>query len=376
MRATSSQRGLSLVAAVTLAGLASAGTTALSAQEAMQGWHHRHHRHHHQQGLVLEEQGSFAFGGRVLTDALDSTLHCDHGYAEFQIPRHARKLPLIMWHSTSTKTWTSTPDGQEGFQDIFLRRGYAVYIIDLPRQGRASNGCVNTTYEANPGQDQTTFRNWRLGVWELPGSPTYFPNSQIPRDTAFLNQVLRARYPDNENFEDTDSVEAASVAALLEESGPATLMTHSGSGRYGWLTALETSAVRGIVSFEPVVTVFPTGELPPPIEGGFPPLEVPLADFQKLTRIPILVVFGDFLDRLPLWTAAFANAQAFVEAINRHGGEAQLVHLPDIGITGNSHIMMLEPNNVEVANVVSRFLREHRLAERGDHTEDKDVATH
>jgi hypothetical protein len=360
---------LSLTASTTLAALVGLGTTDLSAQEAM---------HRRNQGnprpIVIQKQGSFAFGGTVITDALDSTLHCDHGYAEFQIPRHARRLPLIMWHSTSTKTWTSTPGGQVGFQDIFLRRGFGVYIIDLPRQGRAGNACVNTAYTANPGQDQTTFRNWRLGVWELPGPPTYFPNSQTPRDTAFLNQVLRARYPDNENFEDTDSIEAASVAALLAKSGRATLITHSGSGRYGWLTAMVSPKVKGIVSFEPVVAVFPTGELPPPIEGGIPPLEVPLADFEKLTRIPILLVFGDFLDRLPLWTAAFANAQAFVEAINRHGGDAQLVHLPEIGITGNSHIMMLERNNVEVANVVSRFLHEHGLAEPGDHDDDKAVA--
>jgi hypothetical protein len=373
MRATtSSLRGLGLAATASLAVLVYSGTTHLSAQEAMHRQHHRHHAHH-DAGLVLAEQGSFAFGGRVLTDALDSTLHCDHGYTEFQIPRRARELPIIMWHSTSTKTWTSTPGGPVGFQDIFLRRGYGVYIIDLPRQGRAGNGCVNTTYTADPGQDQTTFTNWRLGVWELPGPPTYFPNSQTPRDTAFLNQVLRARYPDNEDFEDTDSVEAASVAALLEKIGPATLFTHSGSGRYGWLTALATSDVKGIVSFEPSVNVFPPGELPPPSTRI--QLEVPLADFMKLTRIPILVVMADFLDINQTNIDRLANGRAFVEAVNRHGGDAQLVHLPEIGITGNSHIMMLEQNNVEVANVVSRFLSEHGLAKRGDHADDKAVAT-
>jgi hypothetical protein len=323
--------------------------------------------------IALQRQGSFAFGGREITEAgTDSTLHCDHGYTEFQIPVDARRLPIIMWHSTSTKTWTSTPGGPVGFQDIFLRRGFAVHIIDLPRQGRASNACVETVYTPNPGQDQTTFANWRLGTWEPPGPPTYFENSQTPRDTAFLNQVLRARYPDNEDFEDTDDVEATSVAALLQKIGGAILFTHSGSGRYGWLAALESAKVKGIVSFEPSVYVFPEGELPPP--NTRETLEVPLDEFRKLTRIPILIVFADFLDVRQASLDAMTNGLAFAEAVNRHGGDAELIHLPDLGIHGNSHIMMLERNNKELANVVSRFLRQKGLDQRRD--SENDVATH
>ena len=41
-------------------------------------------------------------------------------------------------------------------------------------------------------------------------------------------------------------------------------------------------------------------------------------------------------------------AKQFVEAINRHGGDAVLVHLPEIGIKGNSHFLMQEKNNKEI----------------------------
>jgi hypothetical protein len=323
-----------------------------------------------QEPIVLQRQGSFAFGGTEITEpATDSTLHCDHGYTEFQVPVDARRLPLIMWHSTSTKTWTSTPGGPVGFQDIFLRRGFAVYIVDLPRQGRASLGCVETIYTPDLGRDQRTFIGWRLGTWELPGEPTYFPNSQTPKDAAFLNQVLRARYPDNEDFEDTDEKEASAVAALLEQIGQATLMTHSGSGRYGWLTAIRSAKVRGIVSFEPGY-VFPEGETPQEWTG----LVVPLTDFRKLARIPILVVLGDFLENEAGMTRR-ANGRAFVEALNRHGGDAELAYLPELGLHGNSHIMMLERNNRDVANVVSRFLRVKGLDVRRTQSENA-AATH
>jgi pimeloyl-ACP methyl ester carboxylesterase len=370
MRATTrSLRGLSLAATASLAVLAGSGRAL--AQEAEHGKGHR-------RPIVIEKMSAFAFGGTVLTEeATDSTLHCDHGYAESFIPPNARNVPLVMWHSFATSTWQSTFDGRDGFQQIFLRRGFPVYLIDLPRQGRAGNGCVSTTYTPDIGRDQRSFTVFRYGVWNPPAPPQFFPNVQIPtNDPEFLNQLTRARYPDNEDFEDTDSVEVAAVAALLEKIGPATLVTHSGSGRFGWLTAIESENVKAIVSYEPVTFVFPAGELPPPIAGGSEQLEVPLAEFQKLTRIPLQVVYGDFLDRHPLWVASFASAQAFVEAVNRHGGDAQLLHLPEIGIVGNTHFLMGDLNNREVANLLSQFLREKGLAERGGRAADKDVATH
>lgn len=354
MRATTrSLKGLSLATAA-LAVVLGWGTGDLSAQGKGAT-----------QAIVLAEQGSFAFGGTVISGINDSTLHCDHGYTEYQIPAGARDLPIIMWHSTSTKTWTSSPGGPQGFQDIFLRRGFAVHIVDLPRQGRAGFSCVATTYTPQIGRDQRTFVSWRLGTWNLPGPPMLFPNSQAPRDPEFVNQILRARYPDNEGFSDTPVVEAGAVAALLDRIGGATLFTHSGSGRFGWLTALRTSKVKGIVSFEPSVNVFPTGELPPPSVTA--QLEVPLAEFRKLTRIPILLVMGDFLNINAANVARLANGRAFVAALNRHGGNAQLLHLPEVGITGNSHVMMLERNNVEIANLVSQFLEKNGLAKRGRH---------
>ena len=327
--------------------------------------------------LVIEAQGGFAFDGTVITDPAGSgnTFHCDHGYAEYQIPSNARDLPIVMWHSTSTKTWTGdraagTPDG---FQEIFVRRAFPVYIIDLPRQGRGGDSCLSTSFTPTIGRDQRTFESWRQGVWAPPAPPMFFPNSQAPHTPDYLNQLLRARYPDNEVFPDTDSLEAGSVAKLLERIGPAILFTHSGSGKRGWLTAIQSPNVKGVVSFEPSIEVFPPGEVPGPGTGGAAQLEVPLADFRKLTQFPILIVFGDNIDapvpRIQAsWPAALAHARAFVASVNSHGGNAQLIHLPDIGIFGNSHLMMLELNNIEVADVVSRFLREEQLDKQEGHS--------
>ena len=89
--------------------------------------------------LRVEEQGSFDVGGTVLTDSLGRTFHGDHAYVFYQKPVDARRYPLVFAHGVGqfSKTWETTPDGREGFQNIFLRRGFATYLVDQPRRGNA-----------------------------------------------------------------------------------------------------------------------------------------------------------------------------------------------------------------------------------------------
>ena len=331
--------------------------------------------------LVLKEQGGFSFGGKVDINAAGESRHCDHGYTRFSIPTNARKLPIFMWHSTHVKTWESNPSfmgGHQAFQDIFLRRNWGVYIFDPPRQGQASYGCFAPDYVSDwsqPGQDRS-FISWRLGTW-VPGGPyTFFPGSRMaPLGGAeLIDQILRARYPDNEHVPGAYEVQVAAVVKLLDKTGPAILFTHSGSGRPGWMTAIASRKVAAIVDFEASVYAFPTGQAPP---GSTGQMEVPLADFLKLTKIPIVVIHGDFLDRVPSGPPRLSNSLAFVEAVNNHGGNAKVIVLPDIGIHGNSHVMMLEENNVQIADIVSKWLKKNRLDKGGkDNRHDDDDDDH
>ena len=56
-----------------------------------------------------------------------------------------------------------------------------------------------------------------------------------------------------------------------------------------------------------------------------------------------------------------AMARQFVEAVNRHGGDATLVHLPEIGIKGNSHFLMQEKNNDEIMKLALAWLKKKGL---------------
>jgi len=54
-------------------------------------------------------------------------------------------------------------------------------------------------------------------------------------------------------------------------------------------------------------------------------------------------------------------AKKRAEAINRHGGDATVMHLPEVGIHGNTHSPFSHLNNVEVADVLSKWLKEMGL---------------
>jgi hypothetical protein len=338
--------------------------------------------------LVIKKQGSFFVGGTVITapgtfDPINptpagQTFNGDHAYAQFQIPLNARNLPLVMWHGAgqSGKTYESTPDGREGYQTIFLRRGWAVYILDQARRGRAARSTETFTITPTPGE-QGTFVTWRLGIW-----PNLYPNSQFPSGPAALEQFFRQMTPSTGGGDllRTGDYQANvdAVSALFAKIGPAVLITHSASGGLGWLTGVQSPNVKAIIAYEPSEFLFPEGELPPPTApaGVFPSLfgtAVSGADFAKLTKIPIQLVYADHIPTSPspipglqFRLAMITRGRLFVEAVNRHGGDASLLHLPEIGIFGNTHFAMSDLNNLEIADLLSDYLREKGLDKRGN----------
>ena len=326
--------------------------------------------------LVIQEQGSFAVGGTVLQNPgvydpikrtpAGQTFHGDHAYVFYQVPLNARKLPLVFLHGAGqfSKTWETTPDGREGFQNIFLRRGFGVYLLDQPRRGDAGRSTVPVSITPTP-DEQFWFDTFRVGVW-----PEYFPGVQFPRDAASLNQYFRQMTPNTGPF-DTGLISDA-VVALFDKVGPGILVTHSQGGGPGWLTAIKSENTRAVISYEPGSGfVFPSGEVPAPMPSAAGTLEavgVPLQDFMKLTKIPIVIYYGDYIPAQPSlnpgqdgWRVRLAMARLWADAVNRYGGDVTVVHLPEIGIHGNTHFPFSDLNNVAIADVLAKWLKEKGL---------------
>jgi len=309
--------------------------------------------------ITIQKQGSFAVGGKVLGDE-PRTLHCDHGYVDYQIPVNPRRFNLVMWHSAAATAWLNRWDGGEGYQSIFLRRGFPVYIWDGPQVGRANWGCTEHTYKPATGRDQGNFTAWRFGA----KYPEFFEGTQFPKDDKEAwNQASRARYLE---FDTLDNVQLQSDAAakLFDKIGPSVALTNSAGGLRAIVTALKTNNMAGIVMYENVGYVYPQGEGPGGPVNGFGPIEVPLEEFKKLTKVPMQMVWGDNIEKAGNYANSYKLSVLFAEKVNKYGGKARVLKLTDVGLKGNTHIPFADMNNVAVADLLSKFLAENGLDKR------------
>ena len=154
------------------------------------------------QPLVIKQQGSFMAGGTVVSTPgvfnpmsptpAGQTLSGDHTYVQFEIPQGSTKQnAALMWGSFVGNSWETTPDGREGFEQIFLRQRWSVYVADRPRMGRAARTTVGQTITPTAG-DQGSFIQFRLGI-SRPDSFNLHPaRSSLPAQPRLINSGVGA----------------------------------------------------------------------------------------------------------------------------------------------------------------------------------------
>ena len=327
--------------------------------------------------ISIQEQGRFTVGGKVKTsegtytpipksiadrkggafwdaynasiEAGGQTLHGDHASVFYQIPVKAKKNPLVFLHGYGggVQTWQTTPDGREGFDTIFLRKGYSIYLIDQPRQGSASKTTEKYEIKAVP-DEQFWYAQFRIGVYPNMNKGVAFPADKESQEQFFRSMTTSTGAFDLNLITD-------SMVKLFEKIGKGIFITHSAGGAVGWMTAIKSDKVTAVVSYEPGAFPFPEGEVPEKIESRFgdvAPMVVSKEDFKKLTKIPIIIYFGDFIPEQldgtqggEQWYIRMKLAQQFVETVNKYRGKAELVHLPKVGIKGNTHFIFSDLNN-------------------------------
>lgn len=344
-------------------------------------------------GITIQREGTYdnkKFGGWASPIEQGQSYRADHAIVSYQIPAKAKNAPLLFIHGYggSGLCWEMTPDGREGFSTLMLRRRYPAFVIDLPGRGRAGKTSATTTL-APKADEMLWFDIWRLGEY-----PNYHSDVQFPKDAETLDQFFREMTPDVSAHNMKTDLDAIRVAvnkanALAERyvkntksSTPASmqaqtakngviLVTHSAGGFPGWLSAINNQNVKAVVSYEPGGYVFPEGEVPDPmpsLTGTASGVPIPMEQFRRLTEIPIVMYFGDYIpeevtDKLggENWRVRLQMARKFTESINRHGGNSTLVELPKLGIKGNTHFLMSDLNNGQLADLFDKWLREQKL---------------
>jgi hypothetical protein len=311
--------------------------------------------------LVLQGQGSFFVGGEnVLQTNIEAGglfgpghLTINQMYVEYMIPQGGgNKTPVVMVHGAtlSGKSWETTPDGRMGFDEYFVRQGHAVYLADQVSRARSGfNQAVFNNVRAGitgPGFQPNMFRFTDESAWTLfrfgPTFGTAFADEQFPVQAA--SEFSKQGIPDLNAVLPTPNPTYKALSDLAIKLKGAVVMGHSESGLYPLEAALTNSTgMKGLILTEP-----PSGC------GATTYTDQQIATFAT---IPILVFFGDHLDAVPLWTAAFANCKAFIARVNAvQGGNAQMLYPPDLGIHGNSHMFMLDKNNLQIADLILKWI--------------------
>lgn len=322
--------------------------------------------------LIIKEQGSFSAGGTVVTsegtfDPLKpwyevqggQTRHGDHADVFYQIPTDTKLNSMVFLHGygQSRRSWQTTADGREGFANIFLKNGYSTYLVDQPGRGDAGQTIKPIQVSTTP-DDQTWFTQFRIGQY-----PNFHEGVQFPKDKESLDQFFRMMTPNTGSIDEATIVDA--MSAVFDRSGDGILFTHSAGGAPGWKTAIKNNHVKAIVAIEPGSFSFPEGEAPEGNRGG---KGIPMDEFLKLTKIPIIIYYGDYIPEgesdaysQNFWRDVLATARQWANVVNAHGGDVSIVHLPEVGIKGNTHFIMSDLNNIEIANHISNWLNKKKL---------------
>ncbi|WP_137125635.1 alpha/beta fold hydrolase [Roseomonas sp. HF4] len=260
-------------------------------------------------------------------------------YAQFMVPEPRRgAMPLLLWHGggLTGACWETTPDGREGWQHFFLRRGWEVVLTDAVERGRA--GWTRIPEETGGTAVTLTLENpwarFRIG----PGTPQdgrVFDGQQFPADPASWRNFIRQCVP---RFTTTDDLTLAAYGALLDRVGPSVVVAHSQGGFFAWRAAQEwPGTVRALVLVEPASTGV-------------------MEKVAALAGIPVLMIYGDYIEDDLRWPAIRARGLAFAEAVRAAGGHVDVVDLPARGIRGNSHMIQMDRNSDEVAALVQGWL--------------------
>ena len=324
--------------------------------------------------LNIKKQGMFSAGGTVLTSEgtfdvsnyytsrAGSTLHVDHANVLYQIPENDKKLPMVFLHGygQSRMGWMTTPDGREGWSDIFLKKGYSVFLVDQPRRGEAGQTSVNGTISNEPS-DQTWYTQFRIGTY-INNSFTFNENSQFPQGSENLDQFFRQMTPDtamdsvagDQNIDIT--VVAKAIAAVIDKVYSMTnkksiLFTHSQGGMPGWETARYTDNIASIIAIEP---------------GMGPTVGSDQYNTLVQKKIPIAFYYGDYIGEnytsvpaAAMWTMMRQSAYTFSENYNEDGVKCTVYDLPNEGIYGNDHMMFQDLNNDVIADHIEKWIEDN-----------------
>ena len=315
--------------------------------------------------IALRDVGSFHVGGRLLEvkgQPIKEVLFSPGGvpakidpngsyqveqmYAQYFLQQNPKgKLPLLMWHGGGLTgvTYETKPDGSPGWLNYFLRHGWDIYISDAMERGRSG---WTDKFKGDPvflplGDPWERFRLGPPGSWnDDRAKRVTYPGMQFPIDA--YEQFMKQGVP---RWVTTDEEIIAAYVELVDKVCPCVLLVHSQAGSFGFKVAeARPDKIKALVLAEPS--------------------SIGHKDkVAALKNIPMAIIYGDNAKDHPRWGKIRQNVHAYAGLIKQAGGSVDLIDLPDIGIKGNTHMMMMDRNSDQVAEVIEKWFASKGLVD-------------
>jgi pimeloyl-ACP methyl ester carboxylesterase len=362
--------------------------------------------------LMLARSGVFYAGGRYDKDHPEAHF-VGQMYVEYQIPaQQTHPFPIVLIHGggQTGAGWHTTPDGRPGWAQFFLKRGYAVYVVDQVARGRSTYSPeVYGEMSAQPLgyviQKFTAQEKEKL--WPQAALHTQWPGTGEPGDPTF-DQYWASNIPGMENRIMQAQMNIDALVALLDKIGPSIILVHSQSGAYAWpLAQARPQLVKAIVAAEPSgppvhdvvvksiqrfdvawekankqtaedyyrdnpgvkrygLTNTPLEYMPAlTADAQLEFVQQTTPDRPDLSRCWLQKEPARQLQRVGERPVMLLEAEASFYAGYNHCNVAYLrqagvpvdfIKLADVGIKGNGHMMMMEMNSDEIAQVIAAWL--------------------
>lgn len=255
--------------------------------------------------------------------------------------------PVVMVHGggASGALWESTQTGEPGWEFMFLENGFDVDVVDGCERGRSSWAQFPEINEGPPmfNSYKERWTTYRLG----PAYGKTFVGSRF--DYGKYDQFMKQHVP--RWTTSSAMVQKAYDEYFASQTGGMIVLAHSQGGLFSLAAALKnTKNIRAVVLVESSSTMDPA--------------EI---DCSAFLSIPFLFVYGDFLTPEYetdgyVWPGSFAykgSMRHLHEYLAANGGDSTWMELPDLGIRGNTHAMMLEDNSREIAGLICDWLKKH-----------------